>query len=103
MKSFFYGKYAANFFGLFKDNLNSSLISFFSLMLLLGILLFILWNILPLINNGGLSLLDKGVSIILLFSFVYSGLHCVGYLDHLLKSLTLYSKQFLKYPRPRSK
>ena len=95
MKSVFYSKLTANFFGLFKDNLNSSVISFFSLMLLTGILLFILYNILPLLNNNGLSLLDKSVSIILLFSFVYSGLHCVGYLDHLLKSLTLYSKKFL--------
>ena len=89
MKSFFYSKFTANFFSLFKDNMNSSLISCFSLMLLIGILLFILYNILPLLNNSGLSLLDKGVSIILLFSFVYSGLHCVGYLDHLIKVFNL--------------
>ncbi len=93
MKSLFSYKFSTNFFALFKNNLNSSTISFFSLILFIGILLFILSTILPLLYNSSLSLLDKGVSILLLLSFVYSGLHCVGYLDHLLKSLTLYSKQ----------
>jgi Glycosyltransferases, probably involved in cell wall biogenesis len=37
--------------------------------------------------------MEKGISILLLFSFVYSGIHCVGYMDHLMKSLTLYDNQ----------
>ncbi len=26
---------------------------------------------------------------------MYSGLHCVGYIDHLLKSVSLYSNEFM--------
>ena len=95
MKSLFSNKFSANFFASFKNNLNSSTITFFSLILFIGILLFILSTILPLLYNSSLSLLDKSVSILLLFSFVYSGLHCVGYLDHLLKSLTSYNNQLV--------
>lgn len=95
MKSFFsYDKFRINFFFRVKNNLNT-LITFLSLILFITILLFILSNFAPILNNGKLSLMEKGISILLLVSFVYSGLHCVGYMDHLMKSLTLYDNQLI--------
>ncbi len=95
MKSFFSNRFAITFFESLKGNLNSSWISFFSFLLFIVIVLFILSIILPLLFDNTLPLLDKSVSILLLFSFMYSGLHCVGYMDHLLKSLTLYNNEFM--------
>jgi len=72
------------------------LVTFFSLILFIAILLFLLSNFYPILNNGKLSLLEKGISIVLLISFLYSGLHCVGYIDHLIKSLTIYDNQLIR-------
>lgn len=91
MKSFFSNRrFLPNFSVLVKNNLNS-IITLLSLILFSGILIFILSVIDPLLINGNLTIFDKGLSILLLVSFVYSGLHCVGYMDHLLKSYYLYS------------
>ena len=46
--------------------------------------------------NADLSLFEKVVSAVLLLSFLYSGLHCVGYLDHILKSVILYDDELIK-------
>lgn len=81
-----------------KNNLNV-LITFLSMVLFIAIVVFILYTFFPLLNNGNISLMEKGVSIILLLSFIYSGLHCVGYMDHLLKSLTLYENKLLTKKR----
>ena len=96
MKLFFsYDKFRINFFFRVKNNLNI-LITFLSVTLFITILLFILSNFAPILNNATLSFIEKGVSILLLVSFVYSGLHCVGYMDHLMKSLTIYDKVLIK-------
>ncbi len=96
MKIFFtYDKFRVNFFCIIKRNLNT-LITFISLILFLTILLFILSNFAPILKNGNLSLMEKFISILLLVSFVYSGIHCVGYMDHLMKSLTIYDKVLTK-------
>jgi len=96
MKSFFpYDKFRINFFFRVKNNLKP-LVTFFSLILFIAILLFLLSNFYPILNNGKLSLLEKGISIVLLISFLYSGLHCVGYIDHLIKSLTIYDNQLIR-------
>jgi cellulose synthase/poly-beta-1,6-N-acetylglucosamine synthase-like glycosyltransferase len=84
----------------FKNNLNS-LITFFSIILFTTIFLLITSNFSPIINNNNLNPLEKGISIILLLSFIYSGLHCVGYLDHLIKSLTLYNNNLLLKLKPK--
>lgn len=90
MKSFFSNdKFQLNFFFRIKNNLNH-LITLFSLSLLILILFFILSKFPPILGDGSLSLFEKGISILLLVTFIYSGIHCVGYLDHLFKSLTLY-------------
>lgn len=90
MKSFFsYDKFHLYFFFKVKNNLNN-LITLFSVSLFIFILLFILSKFPSILLNGQLSMFEKGISIVLLVSFIYSGVHCVGYLDHLFKSLTLY-------------
>ena len=88
MKSFFQEKF--HFYSFKYRNNLSLLITIFSLILLIVTLFFIMFNFIPLITDTNLSMFEKGVSIILLLSFVYSGMHAVGYLDHLIKSLTLY-------------
>ncbi|MGZ7210196.1 MAG: hypothetical protein ACXVHV_09980, partial [Methanobacterium sp.] len=37
-----------------------------------------------------------------MLSFIYSGLHCVGYLDHLIKSLTLYNNNLILKLKPET-
>lgn len=93
MKSFFYEKFHFYSFK-YRDNL-SIFITSFSVILFMAIVFFITSNFVPLITDVNLSLFEKGVSIILLLSFVYSGLHCVGYMDHLIKSLTLYDYEMI--------
>ncbi len=96
MKSFSsYDKFRIKFFLRIKNNL-STLITFFSLILFITIFLFIMSNFSTILNNGKLSIVEKGISLVLLLSFVYSGLHCVGYMDHLMKSLTLYDNELIK-------
>jgi cellulose synthase (UDP-forming) len=95
MKSFFPEKFRMNFFFMVKNNLNP-FVTGVSLILFVAILFFILSNFSPVLYNGNLSIFEKGISIILLLSFIYSGLHCVGYMDHLIKSLTLYNDQLIK-------
>lgn len=94
MRSFFYKKFHFNHFK-YRNNL-SQLITLFSFLLFMAIIFFILSYFTPVLTNTNLSLFEKGVSIILLFSFVYSGLHCVGYMDHFIKSLTLYDDHLIK-------
>ncbi len=93
MKSFFHEKFHIYSFK-YRDNL-SLLITFFSFFLFLTILIFILSNFTPLMN-ADLSLFEKVVSGVLLLSFLYSGLHCVGYLDHILKSVILYDDELIE-------
>lgn len=96
MKSFSeHEKFHYNFLFMVKNNLKI-LITSISLVLFTAIVVFILYTFFPLLNNVNISLVEKGVSIVLLLSFIYSGLHCVGYMDHLLKSLTLYENRLLK-------
>lgn len=90
----FFNKQITNFNLLINNNLKS-LITYLSILLFAGILLFVFGYVTPLIFKSDLSALDKIVSLLLLASFVYSGLHCVGYVDHFLKSLILYEKQFV--------
>jgi cellulose synthase (UDP-forming) len=52
--------------------------------------------------NTGLSLFEKVISAVLLLSFLYSGLHCVGYLDHILKSIILYDDELIENKRESS-
>ncbi len=94
MKSFFYEKFNFNLFK-YKNNL-SQLITLFSFILFMAILFFILSNFTPLLNNNNLSIVEKVVSIVLLLTFIYSGLHCVGYMDHIIKSITLYDDDLIK-------
>jgi cellulose synthase (UDP-forming) len=94
MRSFIYDKYRINFFFRIKNNLKL-IITIFSLIMFTTILLFLSSNFYPILINGKLSLLEKGISVILLISFLYSGLHCVGYIDHLIKSLTIYDNQLI--------
>lgn len=90
MKSFFsYDKFHLYFFFKVKNNLNN-LITLFSISLFIFILFFILSKFPSILLDGHLSMFEKGISIVLLVSFIYSGIHCVGYVDHLFKSLTLY-------------
>ena len=95
MKSVFLENFRINFFYLVKNNLNS-FITGLSIILFVAILFFIISNFSPVLYNGNLSLFEKGISIILLLSFIYSGLHCVGYMDHLIKSLTIYDDILMK-------
>ena len=95
MKSFFPEKFRINFFFMVKNNLNP-FVTGVSLILFVAILFFILSNFSPVLYNGNLSIFEKGISIILLLSFIYSGLHCVVYMDHLIKSITLYNDQLIK-------
>jgi len=62
----------------------------------MAIIFFIFSYFTPVLTDTNLSLFEKGVSIILLLSFIYSGLHCVGYMDHLIKSLTIYDDDLIK-------
>lgn len=90
MKSFFsYDKFQIYFFFKIKNNLNH-LITLFSISLFIFIFLFILSKFPSILLDGNLSVFEKGISVVLLVSFIYSGIHCVGYMDHLFKSLTLY-------------
>lgn len=93
MKSFFHEKFHIHSFK-YRDSI-SLLITFFSFFLFLAILIFISSNFLPLMNNS-LSLFEKVISTVLLLSFLYSGLHCVGYMDHILKSVILYDNELIK-------
>lgn len=72
-----------------KDKLNT-LITLFSVIFFATITLLILSNLSPVLGDVNLSLFEKVVSVILISSFIYSGLHCMGYVDHFIKSLTLY-------------
>jgi cellulose synthase (UDP-forming) len=91
---FIYDKYRINFFFRIKNNLKL-IITLFSLIMFITILLFLSSNFYPILINAKLSLLEKGISVVLLTSFLYSGLHCVGYIDHLIKSLTIYDNQLV--------
>src|ERR1700690_1003313 len=95
MRSFIYDKYRIHFVFRIKNNLKL-IITLFSLIMFITILLFLSSNFYPVLINGKLSLLEKGISVVLLISFLYSGLHCVGYIDHLIKSLTIYDNQLIK-------
>jgi len=94
MRSFSYDKYRINLFFRIKNNLKL-IITLFSLIMFITILMFLSSNFYPILINGKLSLLEKVISIVLLISFLYSGLHCVGYIDHLIKSLTIYDNQLI--------
>lgn len=89
MKSFFHEKF--HFYSFKYRNNLFLLITLFSMILFMVIIFFIMFNFVPLIFDTNLSMFEKGVSIVLLLSFVYSGLHSVGYMDHLMKSVTLYN------------
>lgn len=78
-----------------KNNLNK-VITIFSLTIFIAILWVILSNFSPVLTDGELSFMEKGLSVVLLISFIYSGLHCVGYMDHLFKSLTLYENRLME-------
>jgi cellulose synthase (UDP-forming) len=93
MRSFIYNKFRMNVFFRVKNNLKS-LITLFSVIIFIIILFFLSSNFYPMLNSK-LSLFEKGISIILLISFLYSGLHCIGYIDHLIKSLTIYDNQLI--------
>ena len=94
MRSFSYDKYRINVFFRIKNNLKL-IITLFSLIMFITILMFLSSNFYPILINGKLSLLEKVISVVLLISFLYSGLHCVGYIDHLIKSLTIYDNQLI--------
>lgn len=82
-------KFHINFSTRFNGKLNT-LITLFSVVLFTTISVLILSNLLPVLANVNLSLFEKFISLILISTFIYSALHCVGYVDHFIKSLTLY-------------
>lgn len=73
----------------FRGKLNI-VITLFSVIFFTTVSVLILFNLLPVLGNVNLSLFEKFISIILISTFIYSALHCVGYVDHFIKSLTLY-------------
>ncbi len=94
MRSFIYNKFRINLYFRVKNNLKK-LITLFSVIIFIIILVFLTSNFYPMLTSN-FSPLEKGISIVLLISFLYSGLHCIGYIDHLLKSLTVYNNKLIK-------
>lgn len=73
----------------------NTLITLFSVIFFATISILIFSNLVPVLYNVKLSLLEKSISVVLISSFVYSGLHCVGYVDHYIKSLSLHQNHHL--------
>ncbi|HEY0196509.1 MAG TPA: glycosyltransferase, partial [Methanobacterium sp.] len=82
------------------------MITLFSVAFFTTISVLILSNLIPVLNDVNLSFFEKLLSVVLISSFIYSGLHCVGYVDHFIKSLTLYrdhsplKKSYMDFKEP---
>ena len=74
------------------------LISLFSLILFLGICFYLIVHFLFVFYNSDFSIVDKIFSVTLLVSISFWGVHCVGYIDHLLKSILMYKSQINDAP-----
>lgn len=66
------------------------LISLLSLSLFLGICFYLIARFLFIFRDSSFSIVDKIFSVLLLVSISFWGVHCVGYIDHLLKSILMY-------------
>lgn len=74
------------------------LISLISLVLFFGICFYLIAHFLFVFYDSDFSIVDKTFSIMLLISISFWGVHCVGYIDHLLKSILMYKSQINDYP-----
>lgn len=102
MKLFFLkDKFYPHQFTRYKGRLNT-LITLFSVAIFCIISVFILSNLQPALYDVRLSLFEKFISVVIISTFIYSGLHCVGYVDHFIKSQTLYPLHFPRKCSPTS-
>ena len=69
------------------------MVSLPSLILFLGICFYLIARFLFIFHDSDFSIVDKIFSVMLLVSISFWGVHCVGYIDHLLKSILMYKSQ----------
>ena len=70
------------------------LISLISLVLFFSVCFYLISRFLFAFRNNEFSIIDKTFSVMLLVSISFWGVHCIGYIDHLLKSILMYRSQF---------
>lgn len=68
-------------------------ISLFSSVLLLSICVYLIAFVIFVFHNNDFSIVDNVFSLILMVSISFWSMHCIGYLDHLLKSKLIYKLQ----------
>ncbi|MDP2768044.1 MAG: hypothetical protein Q8O41_11475, partial [Candidatus Methanoperedens sp.] len=63
------------------------------MILFLGICFYLIASFLFVFHDSDFSNVDKIFSVMLLISISFWSVHCVGYIDHLLKSILMYRSQ----------